>query len=495
MKKARTPAQCRVKTEAQDSAAKQVLGSQDKRTARQKPFSKLGLPPEKIIEQEKQRRHLLINEHNKLTLAVKEKEAKLKELQETLKVMNLQPTTYGSEDALKQRIRQLENDREKMKMKITQAKKIQTAYRHILENLQEEVRGIKQVLDQKEHAVAVGQAEVDKATKMFQLAAAATDSSLGMMVQMEYEMMEKRREMDSELCELSAEEKELKKKTEIFGRLSPTAQSRLKEAEILGLEEEEERSAPVKDHHHDICGASESDMKVVEDMEALREVLACADIQELVSKVVSQRATKEQLLAEITQYEDLIEHETKILADLELQFAELKFSEKPAVARFDKLKEQAQAKLNPEVKRVKRLQAELKQSQDLLDAVEQGINNLYFRMSCVPVEGLPSTKCTDSIDKLTDISARLPTLLQRAQRAQKQQSAVSGLDQESVYSVLEKFNTVELRNNKRPTTPTETPQLSDDEEECSPSRDEIKRSGMRLIESQQNKKSARGRRK
>ncbi|GAA6218834.1 uncharacterized protein LOC122876738 isoform X2 [Lates japonicus] len=493
MKKARTPAQRRVKTEAQDSAAKQVLDSQDKRTARQRPFSKLGLPPEKIIEQEKQRRHLLINEHNKLTLAVKEKEAKLKELQETLRVMNLQPTTYSSEDALKQRIRQLENDREKMKMKITQAKKIQMAYRHILENLQEEVRGIKQVLDQKEHAVAVGQVEVDKATKMFQSAAAATDSSLGMMVQMEYETMEKRREMDSELCELSAEEKELKKKMEIFGCLSPTAQSRLEEAEIL--EEEEERSAPVKDHQcHDICGASESDMKVVEDMEALREALACADIQELVSKVLSQRATKEQLLTEITQYEDLIEHETKILADLELQFAELKFSEKPAVARFDKLKEQAQAKLNPEVKRVGRLQAELKQSQDLLDAVEQGINNLYFRMSCVPVEGLPSTKCTDSIDKLKDISARLPTLLQRA-LTQKRRSAVSGLDQENVYSVLEKFNTVELRNNKRPTTPTETPQLSDDEEECSPSRDEIKRSGMRLIESQQNKKSSRGRRK
>lgn len=45
-----------------------------------------------------------------------------------------------------------------------------------------------------------------------------------------------------------------------------------------------------------------------------------------------------------------------------------------------------EARLKQEKDRVKGLQAEVKQSQDLLDTVERGINNVYFRMSCVPVE-------------------------------------------------------------------------------------------------------------
>lgn len=57
---------------------------------------------QKKIEQEKRRRQVLINEHNRLTFAVKEKEAKLKELQESLTAMNLQPTNYNSEDTCKQ---------------------------------------------------------------------------------------------------------------------------------------------------------------------------------------------------------------------------------------------------------------------------------------------------------------------------------------------------------------------------------------------------------
>lgn len=57
---------------------------------------------QKKIEQEKRRRHVLINEHNRLMFAVKEKEATLKELQESLTATNLHPTNYNSEDTCKQ---------------------------------------------------------------------------------------------------------------------------------------------------------------------------------------------------------------------------------------------------------------------------------------------------------------------------------------------------------------------------------------------------------
>lgn len=45
------------------------------------------------------RRHLLINEHNRLKFAVKEKEIKLIQLQEMLDTAKLKTTTYNNEDA------------------------------------------------------------------------------------------------------------------------------------------------------------------------------------------------------------------------------------------------------------------------------------------------------------------------------------------------------------------------------------------------------------
>ncbi|XP_029296334.1 coiled-coil domain-containing protein 183-like [Cottoperca gobio] len=291
-----------------------------------------------------------------------------------------------------QRIRQLENSLEKMKMKITQAKKIQNVYQDVREHLQQ-VR----------------------------------------MVQMEHETMAKKREMDIELCELSAEEKELKRLIETH--LSPTGQSRLNVQEI-----EELKSIPATDHQcYDICGASQSDIELVEEMEALREDLDCADLQELVTKISLQRATTEQLLTELTQQEELAKQEANTLTELELQ--------------FDKLKGERQAALNQEVCRVEALQAELQQCQDLLNTVEQGVDNVYLRMSCVPVEGLPSASSTESIDKLRDVSLRLPTLLQRASQHKPE---TSGLDQE-------RLNRMESRNISRPSTPIHSPPLSDDE--------------------------------
>uniref|UniRef100_A0A3B4TQZ2 Coiled-coil domain containing 151 n=1 Tax=Seriola dumerili TaxID=41447 RepID=A0A3B4TQZ2_SERDU len=491
MKDGRTPPLRRRKTsdkrvEEQDSPSKQVWDGNDKYTTRQKPLSRLGHPLEKKLEQEKVGRFVLINEHNRLTQAVKEKKAKLKRLQESLKAMHLQPATYNNEDTLKQHIRQLENNAEKMKKKITEAKKIQVTYHHICENLQQEVRDIYQVLEQRERAVADRQAKVDNVTKMLQSAEAAADGTLGRMVQVEHETMETRREMAGQLCELSTEVKELKKDMETFGRLSPRGQSRMKERET---EEEEARLDSVEDQQcYDLCGASGYDMKPVKDMEPVSEALGCADVQKLVNKMVSQRATEEQLATEKTQYDELIEQDAQILADLDLQCAELKFSEKPAAIRFEKLKKQIQAK--PVGNHVERLHASLEHSQDLLDTVEQGVNTLYFRMSSVPVEGFRWPKCTDCTDKLRDISAPLSTLLQSTSM---QTPETRDMDQETFYSLLESFNTMELSNNKRPTTPTDAPQLSDEEEEeeCCPSRDEIKRCSIRLIEAQQSKKSSR----
>ncbi|XP_032373143.1 coiled-coil domain-containing protein 183 isoform X2 [Etheostoma spectabile] len=452
-----------------------------------KPLIKAGLPMEKRIEQEKRRSHVLINEHNRLLFAIKELETKLKELQESMKAKNLELTNCNSEDTCKQRIRQLENNLDKMKMKTTKAREIQKAYQHIQEHLQQEVCGMFKLLEQKQQAVAVGQAEVERAAQHFQSAATAADCTLGMVVQMEYEIAERKREMDIELCKLSAEEKELTRQIETLGLPSPTVASRLKEQEI----EEEALPIPDTEHHgFDIYRASQPERELVEEMEALREALGCADVQELVNKVVSQRAIRQQLLTDVGQNEELVQQEAQTLAHLELQYTQLRFSAQPAATRLEEQKGAMLAELNEEMLRVERLQARLKQSQDTMEAIECGVDNLYFRMSCVAVEGLPTASCTESMDKLRDISARLPTLLHRAS---KHQPEISGLDQERVYSMLEQLNRMESRNIKTPSTQIHALQLNEDEdeEECCPSREEIKSCSSRLIEAEQNKKLSR----
>ncbi|KAK5862863.1 hypothetical protein PBY51_018218 [Eleginops maclovinus] len=234
-------------------------------------------------------------------------------------------------------------------------------------------------------------------------------------------------------------------------------------------------------------------MKLGEDLEALRESLGCADVQELVSKVVSQQATTQQLLSEVSRSEELTRQEEGALTKLQLQHAELKFSSKPAATRFDELKGEMEAELNQEGIRIRCLHAQLQQSQDLLANVERGVNNIYFRMSSVPVQDLPSASCTETLDKVRDISNRLPTLLQKASQ---NKAEMSSQDQERVHSLLEQLNRMEIRNVKRPSTPIQSPELSDDEDECCPSREEMKISSMRLVESEQNRASSRrGKRK
>ncbi|XP_068422543.1 coiled-coil domain-containing protein 183-like isoform X2 [Clinocottus analis] len=426
MKDSGTPTLRQIKTsekQTEESSAK-ARDSYDQPTTRPKPTSKPGLPLEKRMRHEKWRWHVLTNEHNRLTFAVNEEEAKLKRLQETLKAKEFQPTSPNDEDSYKQRMRKLENNRDKIKMKIIEATEIQTAYEHIHEHLQQ-VRGMFVVLEQKQQALAAGQAEVDRATKQFRSAAA--DSTLSNMVQMEDGTMRMKKEMENELCKLRAEEKELKWQMESLEPPISTGQSRQKQEEIKEEEDIEAHSVSFSDHQcFDSCSASQSDLELVEDMEALREALGYTDVQELVDKVVSQRAVKEQLFTEITEYKDTIKHEAEVLAELELQHARLQFSAKPAMTRVE-----MEAQLKQKVDDVQRLQVELKQCQDLLDTVERGVNNLYFTMRCVPMEGMPSTPSADSSDRLREVRAHLPTLVQRASEPEPE---ISDFDQRKALS-------------------------------------------------------------
>ncbi|XP_072243016.1 uncharacterized protein [Leuresthes tenuis] len=452
----------------------EVMMNEDKNPAQQSPPSL-----EQKTEQEKCKRELsiekklLIREYNSLTAAVRERKEKLNGL---MKVLNSQPTTYKVDDTLERQIREAENKREKMKMKIIAAEKIRTSYTSVFEHLKQQLQAQEKVLDQKEVAVIRGQVELEKAKKKLECAAVESGTverphhlnPWGLQFQMENEVRERRREMDSKLHELIAEKGELKRSIEMSG------QSSVKE-QVQGTEEVAEFAQ---------CGASaddqldtfESDMKLMEDMDAIREARDFAEVQQ---------AIKEQLLVEKVHVEEVIREKTKILADLEVRYIELKCSKKPACKSLQQLKEKKIAKVKQEADHVQRLKSELNHLEDVLDTTDQGIRNLYFLMSSGPAEGRSGMS---SIDKLEEIKVLLGRL---QQSATTKKPHVSSEDRERVYSLMEKINSSEVRNNRRPATPLDPLESSEGEEQACPTREEIKRNSIQPTKKgKERKKSA-----
>ncbi|CAG5918071.1 unnamed protein product [Menidia menidia] len=450
-----------------ERTTRSAMMNQDGNSAQQMPVSKCEMHLEAKVEQERRRRYILIKEYNRLTSAVKERRDTLTQLR---KVINSQPATGESKDTVEwcQQIRQLENSREKMKIKMKATERIQATYLFICEHLKSELQAMDKVMVQKEREVLRGQVKLEKAKKILECALPGVHNAVDEMVQMEDEFIAKGREINGMLYELAAEKKELKHLIEL------SAQSGFKE-QLQGTEEDKAYLASPTEFAQSAadnqCDASVSDMKLMEDMSALREALDFADVQ---------KAVKEQLLSEKDLYEEEIRDKTRTLAELELHYTELKFRKNPVTTRLDKLKEERLEMLRQEKGRVQRLQTELHNSQDQLDTIKQGVNNLYFLSSCGPVEEVISISC---MDKLEDIRLHL----QRLRHRTKTQRPASGVDRDRVYKLMEDITTQDMKNNRRPESPPDPLESSEDEEGCCLTREELKRNSARLIEANQKK--------
>ncbi|KAM6965353.1 coiled-coil domain-containing protein 183-like [Aplochiton taeniatus] len=246
-------------------------------------------------------------------------------------------------------------------------------------------------------------------------------------------------------------------------------------------------------HHAPIPSTPQALVKLVEDVDALTEALSCTDLQELELRLVSQKATMEQLYIQVTQTEELVKQRADILAALELQYARLKFSVGPGSEKFDQLKEEMEMERRQEVGRLGNSMEKLGKVQAVLNGVEQGINNLYYSTVCVPLpEGTHSKDDgLDAMDKLRDIIIRLPILQAKVPLAED-----ASPDPEKVWAFLENSILHEPKNIKRASSPTldsaseDTFQFRSQEEDSSLSREEIKRRSLQLIEALQPKKKA-----
>ncbi|XP_024299233.1 coiled-coil domain-containing protein 183-like isoform X2 [Oncorhynchus tshawytscha] len=433
--------------QAEYSAAKEILENDQKAPHGGRTLSRLlskpGLSMESLVEREKRRRCTLIEQHNGLQCSVRAKGSQLLEMEQAMKALELDSNTDGDEQHYDQRVRELENSLEKMTIKITEAERIQKTYLRVCDHLHREVREMPMALDQLQNSVVSGQTELGKVAHMSHTAVAAVDCT-----------KVRRGTIREGLAEESAHRAQ--------------------------------QTAPVST-------TPQSIVKLVEDIDALREALSCTDLQELETRLVSQKAIREQLHNQMTQCEELVRQSMETFAALELQYAQLKFSAGPSSDRFERLKEEMQAELEQEEERCSHWEDKLGKAQSVLHGVEKGVNNLFFRMSCVQVKDSPrELGGLDAIEKLREISTRLPTLQTTASEKTEENTA----DHEKVWSFLEQSTMMEPRNYKRASSPVydstseDTFQFRGQEEDCSMSRDEIKRRSIQLIEVHQPKKKA-----
>ncbi|CAB1320045.1 unnamed protein product [Coregonus sp. 'balchen'] len=461
-------------TQAEYSAAKEILENDQKSpqggSTLGRSLPKPGPSMESIVEREKRRQCTLTEQHNRLQCAVRAKESQLLEMEPDMKVLELDSIADDDEQHYNQRVRQLENSLEKMTIKITEAERIQKTYLRL------------------QNSVVSGQTELGKVAHMSHTAVAAVDCTKSQLVHMERQLMVERRMMEKGLTERrGVKEKEvesrLEREREGERRSSRVAQ-KLKEQGRRGSSAREglaEDTAPIRAQQTAAASITpQSIFKLVEDIDALREALSCTDLQELETRLVSQQATREQLHTQMTQCEELVSQSMETLAALELQYARLKFSAGPGSDRFEQLKEEMQVELEQEEERCSQWEAKLGRAQSVLHGVEQGVNNLFFRISCVHVK------------KLREIGVRLPTLQTTASEKIEENTA----DHEKVWSFLEQSTMMEPRNFKRASSPVynsaseDTFQFRSLEEDCSLTREEIKRRSIQLIEAHQPKKKA-----
>ncbi|XP_041958025.1 coiled-coil domain-containing protein 183-like [Alosa sapidissima] len=492
------------------NAARDILENEQKPPCAAKilanylPNTRPGL--QNIVEKQQRQLCTLIEQHNGLQYTLRLRKSQLLQMEQTMDSLELDNNPDGDERHYDQHVRQLENCLEKMSIKITEAANIHNTYLQVQEHLHREVREMPHVLEKLQSTVICGQTELSKVAQMSQAAVAAVESTKGMLVQLERQLMMEHWEIEKQL-----NNKLLEKEREVEARMDREKDTDRRISRGPQKLKEQRKSVIPKDGLTDITeptvvrvahqsatqpNAQQSTVKIVKDMDDLKEALSCTELQELEGRLVSQRATRQQLHTQMTQCEELLAQQQEALVALELQYAQSKFNPGPSSERFEQMQTELCAELEWETQRCQEWEVLLAKARAVMQGVEQGVNNLFYRITCLPAtKDVAATEAgLDAVEKLQEIDSRL-TSLPDVELEKSEEGGAS----DKLWTFLVQSTMMEPRNCKQASCPTynsnseDTFQFRSQEDDYSLSRDEIKRCNKQLIEAHQpNKKANKG---
>ncbi|XP_074733544.1 coiled-coil domain-containing protein 183-like [Strix uralensis] len=219
-------------------------------------------------------------------------------------------------------------------------------------------------------------------------------------------------------------------------------------------------------------------------MEKAKAAVPCSHLWGMAGRFLAQQKSS----AELEQYLQQCKEKEQALKDtlrkLELEHAELKFRQPPNTHR--KLEEELRRKLQQEEARREQMRAQMLRDEDLLFQIENATNNLVVLLRGITVPGQDSSAKAQGVhEKLQHCRQRLQYLVQRVDSLPRNSHSLDEDDKAfvKVRNLLEKTMAEDPQNLKISLEETENPPAFDDQDhDLVLTREDIKKQGLRLIE-------------
>ncbi|XP_077692351.1 coiled-coil domain-containing protein 183 [Eretmochelys imbricata] len=420
----------------------------------------------------------------------------------TVHARNLwQPSKAKQDPSLLQVIRQLENNTEKMLMKIRTGEKIYYLYLKMVDFLKDELAQLPLQLNVLQHMVEVYQVELKGMRLMAVDATEATEAAKVDMINMETEFIAERKFRENSL--------NFQKKQIDRIRVKDASERHRRQArrelnvDFPGLISRESlKGAKLEASKAQI----EYQDQVTSDVDKIKCAVQCSHLWDIAGRFLAQQKTGENLQQQIVECEQKHEELEAKLKELELERAELKFHQTPSSISSRKLEEELKKNLEEEEVRLHQVHTQTQKNQELLLSFENGVDNLLIRLCgiTVPGHGDICVDTSDAYDKLqfcetkllhlTKVMTNLPSY--NFSREENNETYVK------VRNFLEESTRNERQNLKisfedEDAAVRDAFDFADIDHSYVPNRDEIKKQGGRLIETMTKaaKKKQRGGRK
>uniref|UniRef100_M3XL50 Coiled-coil domain containing 183 n=1 Tax=Latimeria chalumnae TaxID=7897 RepID=M3XL50_LATCH len=346
--------------------------------------------------------HNNVNVHNVLCYEIKKKKKMLEDLKSMLTLLEQLDNPKKHEYERLQRLRQLENNIEKMETKTVAAQNIQNTYLKLLDYMQGDLVHVPFFLDDFEENVRFQRCELRKLTKIGESAAEAKRVATMELNELERRFIEQRQERESML----AEKRKLAYTEKLRYKDSSDKQSHKQDASRKQAGSEFSTSmvsqmsgSGLKSDASKI--PNEVRRALIADLENLKHVADCSKLQDISRQFVAQEVVKEHLQQLIAENENNQKALKSSLKELELVHANVKFHQGRGFQSYEKMKKELEDFFTDENKRRVQVKTRLDCTKDVLQDVEDGIDNLFMKLYGITVPEEPQHfKPSDICDKL-----------------------------------------------------------------------------------------------
>ncbi|XP_069791154.1 coiled-coil domain-containing protein 183-like isoform X1 [Narcine bancroftii] len=334
-----------------------------------------------------------VNLYNLNCYEVKKRQRILIDLMQTLKSMKKETQFDEGEHNDLQTIRQIENKIEKMDTKVLVAKHIYQMYQSILECLQRDAVFIPQRVDSFSAIVDAHKAEL---TALAQLSREAAEARKKMWIELDaleksYSIEKKEREtILANRRKLLNLEKYALKRIDASSLRSGSGQYSTSGIRLKKI---------IPDFGTRLHSGSEN--AVINEINKLKELMSCSKLEDIEQRINMQTATSDYLQWKLSQRKEKRNNLNNEFESLMLEHAELKFDPNKTIVSLASLKASAEDQLNYEKDHLKVVLWQLYNSDMLLLAFENGIDNLYYFLYGIESTSEPvSSEPQDIYEKL-----------------------------------------------------------------------------------------------